>query len=169
VLKGQLRTAQRRSQARTIAVLVVIGVVYVLSQINKSDETPPPADTSAVSNSAADDKRPLVQAENEPSPAKERAAPGTEQVIQQEDPFSIIRTKCAKQWPTDFDMRAYCERKQREALQTLSRGKPDDIDQGEFTTVRAKCAKQWSTDFDMRTYCERKQYDAIRELRTTRR
>ena len=39
----------------------------------------------------------------------------------------VIRIKCQNEWPTDFSMQAYCERKQREGVQTLAQGRSQDI------------------------------------------
>jgi len=33
----------------------------------------------------------------------------------------MIRDKCAREWPDDFEMRAYCEKKQVEGLRALER------------------------------------------------
>ena len=76
--------------------------------------------------------------------------------------LSIIRTKCAREWLTDFSMRAYCERKQLEALEVLTR--PQDLPQLEGKVIRIKCAQEWPSDFSMRAYCERKQVEGLREL-----
>jgi hypothetical protein len=76
-----------------------------------------------------------------------------------------IRQHCLGQWPSDFAMRAYCERKQREAVGTLGKGRPEDISADDFTIIRGKCATDWPDDFAMRAYCESKQYEAVRALR----
>jgi hypothetical protein len=76
-----------------------------------------------------------------------------------------IRQHCLGQWPSDFAMRAYCERKQREAVETLGRGRPEDISADDYTIIRGKCATDWPGDFAMRAYCEIKQYEAVRALR----
>jgi hypothetical protein len=76
-----------------------------------------------------------------------------------------IRQHCLGQWPSDFEMRAYCERKQREAVGTLGRGRPEDISADDFTIIRGKCATDWPSDFEMQAYCERKQREAVQALR----
>lgn len=78
---------------------------------------------------------------------------------------AVIKRKCLREWPTDFQMQAYCIRQQNDAVRALSRGKPADIAEGQFTIVRDGCASEWPTDFQMREYCERQQYDSIRSLR----
>jgi hypothetical protein len=77
----------------------------------------------------------------------------------------ILKEKCVSEWPTDFSMQAYCQRQQREAVQTLARGKPQDIPENQFAIVRSKCSGEWPRDFSMRAYCERQQFEAIRKLR----
>lgn len=81
------------------------------------------------------------------------------------DTEQVIKQKCAREWPTDYNMQAYCQRQQREAVETLARGRPQDIPEYQFSIVRTKCASDWPDDFNMRAYCERQQYDAIRRLR----
>jgi hypothetical protein len=74
---------------------------------------------------------------------------------------SLIRGKCAQDWPDDYKMRKYCEDKQYQALRVLrSRsmvGEP-------LAGIRTKCAAEWPDDFSMRDYCEEKQIEALREL-----
>jgi hypothetical protein len=81
------------------------------------------------------------------------------------DAEQILKEKCVSEWPTDFNMQAYCQRQHREAVQTLARGKPQDIPDNQFSIVRNKCSTEWPRDFSMRAYCERQQFEAIRNLR----
>jgi Domain of unknown function (DUF4124) len=76
--------------------------------------------------------------------------------------MTAIRAKCAKDWPNDFRMRAYCEKKQLESLQTLQ----EDIGVApqKSTTIRAKCASDWPDDFRMRAYCEKKQLEGLQRV-----
>jgi hypothetical protein len=76
-----------------------------------------------------------------------------------------LKVKCLNEWPSDFSMQAYCQRQQREAIQKLAQGKPQDIPQNQFAIVRTKCGAEWPEDFSMRAYCERQQFEAIRKLR----
>lgn len=72
---------------------------------------------------------------------------------------SIIRPKCAKEWPDDFSVRAYCEKTQNEAVTKLkarSMTTPDE------RTIRSKCAKEWPDDFSVRNYCEETQLTALK-------
>ncbi len=79
------------------------------------------------------------------------------------DTISIIRNKCAKDWPDDFRMRAYCQTQQDEGVAALQRrtmsGSPA------HTTIRAKCASDWPDDFRMRNYCEEQQLKALASIR----
>ena len=72
---------------------------------------------------------------------------------------SIIRPKCAKEWPDDFSVRAYCEKTQNEAVAKLkarSMTTPDE------RTIRTKCAKEWPDDYTVRNYCEETQLKALK-------
>jgi hypothetical protein len=71
---------------------------------------------------------------------------------------SIIRPKCAKEWPSDFEMRAYCEKQQNEAVTRL-RFRP--MSTADHQTIRNKCATEWPDDFEMRNYCEEQQLKAL--------
>ncbi len=80
------------------------------------------------------------------------------------DAQRVIREHCEREWPNDYAMRSYCVRQQREALDTLKRGRPDDIPEEVFAEIRRKCAADWPEDYNMRQYCEQQQYKAYREL-----
>jgi hypothetical protein len=97
-----------------------------------------------------------VNAEKPQVDTEPNAIAGAEQMIQE---------KCRSDWVDDFRMRAFCEKQQREAVQTLLSEKPQDIPQDQFILVRRKCIKDWPTDFRMRAFCERQQFSAIRELK----
>ncbi len=72
-----------------------------------------------------------------------------------------IRTKCAAEWPTDFSMRVYCEKKQTEAVGQL-RQRPMSSENERM--IRTKCSADWPTDYSMRDYCEAKQLESLRLL-----
>jgi hypothetical protein len=74
---------------------------------------------------------------------------------------SIIRPRCANEWPEDFSMRAYCEKKQNAAAAALA---ARSMTSGDQVTIRRKCAREWPTDFSMRDYCEKKQLNALGEI-----
>jgi hypothetical protein len=76
-------------------------------------------------------------------------------------PTFDFASKCAKDWPTDFSVRAYCEEKQREALATLRSRSMTTPDQ---RTIRSKCAVEWPEDYSVRNYCEERQLEALRQL-----
>lgn len=73
-----------------------------------------------------------------------------------------IRAKCAQEWHDDFQMRAFCEQKQRESAQQLQRR---SMESGDRATIRAKCARDWPQDFQMRDFCEEQQLKALDALR----
>ena len=83
-----------------------------------------------------------------PAPRSSSGAPDTGSNVDQ-----IIRRKCQNEWPNDFSMQAYCERRQREGVQTLAQGRPKDVQENQFTTIRQKCSAEWPDDFSMQAYC----------------
>lgn len=78
---------------------------------------------------------------------------------------TLIRTKCAKDWPTDFRMRAYCETQQLEALGKIAkRNDAGTLKTPDGLIIRAKCAAEWRDDFRMANYCEEQQLKALATL-----
>src|SRR5262249_25513833 len=55
----------------------------------------------------------------------------------------IIQNTCIKEWNQDYRMRAYCERRQWEGVETLRMGKPSDISQDQFANIRQQCTGEW--------------------------
>ena len=78
---------------------------------------------------------------------------------------SLIKQHCANEWPADFQMRAFCEKQQSDALDQLDQGRPNDIPSDAFQTIRNTCTEQWENDFQMRAFCERQQIDGYRAVR----
>lgn len=72
-----------------------------------------------------------------------------------------IASKCARDWPTDFAVRVFCERQQREALEKLEVRPMTTPDQG---TIRSKCATDWPEDYAVRNFCEEQQLNALQQL-----
>ena len=81
------------------------------------------------------------------------------------DTEQILTQKCRADWPTDFRMQAFCEKQQRELVQALAQGRPQDISEDQYAIVRNKCTGDWPSDYRMRAFCERQQFEAIRQLR----
>ena len=74
---------------------------------------------------------------------------------------SVIRPKCAKEWPDDFSVRAFCEKTQHEAVEALRARSMNTADQ---RTIRNKCAKEWPDDLSVRNFCEKTQLEALKKL-----
>ena len=74
---------------------------------------------------------------------------------------SMIRAKCEKDWPTDVQLRALCEKTQRESVVKLS-GRT--MTSAEQIAIRDKCSEEWPNDFEMRNVCEEKQLEALKQL-----
>jgi len=51
-------------------------------------------------------------------------------------------------WPNDFEMQAYCENNQYDAVRTLDATSTS-------ASVRSQCASEWPRDYEMRVYCEK--------------
>ena len=81
-----------------------------------------------------------------------------------ENSEAVIKEHCREEWPNDFEMRVYCEKQQRDGVQTLDQGGPSDIQPSEFATIREHCTPEWPTNYEMRAYCEKQQYDGVRTL-----
>ncbi len=113
----------------------------------------------------AKDTLKALQNAGNPPPAPPQPAPN-ESSTNSETVAQTIRAHCLSEWSDDFQMRAYCEKQQREAVRVLAIGKPADVSQEEFVRVQRWCASEWPDDFQMRAYCEKQQYEGIRELRT---
>lgn len=76
-----------------------------------------------------------------------------------------IKAKCAKEWPTDFEMQAYCQKQQREALSKLWDHNAWITDNADGRVIRNKCQGEWPDDFEMRAYCEDQQYKALKVVK----
>jgi len=90
----------------------------------------------------------------------ERAARSSAEPPSDAGAASMIRSKCASEWPDDYQMRKYCEDQQYEGLRALRARQMT----GGLVRVRSKCANEWPNDFQMRDYCEKQQLEALREL-----
>ena len=73
----------------------------------------------------------------------------------------MIRAKCEKDWPTDVQLRALCEKTQRESVVKLS-GRT--MTSAEQIAIRDKCSEEWPNDFEMRNVCEEKQLEALKQF-----
>lgn len=76
-----------------------------------------------------------------------------------------IKTYCKGYWPDDYSMQVSCINEQREAVEILKKGKPDDISADDFVLIRKKASEYWKNDYTMRLSQEKEQFDAIRKLR----
>jgi hypothetical protein len=98
---------------------------------------------------------------NSRGPGIRVGGPGNEPSLPPSGQEATIRAKCAREWPTDFSVRAYCERTQREAVAKLQTRAMSTTDQ---RTIRSKCATEWPEDFSVRNYCEETQLKALATL-----
>jgi len=97
-----------------------------------------------------------------PTPGQIEVAKHGDAFIQRYSTAAVrTREKCAKEWPTDFTMRAHCEEHQKEAGQKLSQRA---MTAGDRLTIRQECLKQWADDLLMLNHCEEQQLEALQKL-----
>jgi hypothetical protein len=85
-----------------------------------------------------------------------------------QDPASaepVLISHCNTQWPTNFEMQAYCQSQQREAVAKLNQSFPADLPPAVSALIRSQCAAKWPANYEMRTYCEGQQTDGYRTAR----
>jgi hypothetical protein len=69
--------------------------------------------------------------------------------------------ECARRWPTDFSMQAYCAKRQADDLAILrARRMTTQTEQ----TIRRTCAERYPADYSMQNYCEEQQLKAAGAL-----
>jgi hypothetical protein len=76
-----------------------------------------------------------------------------------------IKDYCSAEWPGNFTMQVACIREQKEAVQTLLKGKPADISDNDFALIRKKAEEDWPHNYFMRVAQERDEFEALRKLR----
>jgi hypothetical protein len=80
----------------------------------------------------------------------------------------VIARHCEREWPDDYNMRAYCIEQQNEAVASLRAVVASDIPTAVFQQIRGKCAREWPDDYSMRHYCEQQQLTAYRQMQKGR-
>jgi hypothetical protein len=87
------------------------------------------------------------------------AAPGPTPAL------AIIQAKCEKDWPADFQMRAFCEKQQLEAVQHIAaRSAAGTMQTTNGQRIQTKCARDWPSDFQMLNVCVEQQLKALAGL-----
>ncbi|NOQ26478.1 MAG: TIR domain-containing protein [Bacteroidales bacterium] len=76
-----------------------------------------------------------------------------------------IKSYCKAYWPDDYSMQVSCINEQKDAVNILKKGKPEDISEDDFIMIRKKADEDWADDYTMRVSQENEQFDAIRKLR----
>lgn len=79
---------------------------------------------------------------------------------------ATIRAKCAAEWPGDGQMRAYCERMQREGLMELQQlnARSGGIPADDYRIASGRCVTDWPDDYAMQAYCMRQQIEGYAEV-----
>jgi hypothetical protein len=76
-----------------------------------------------------------------------------------------IKKYCKAYWPNDYSMQVSCINEQREAVNILKKGKPQDISEDDFIMIRKKAEEDWPDDYTMRVSQETEQFEAVRKLK----
>ncbi|MGH8672797.1 MAG: hypothetical protein ACREVG_00650 [Burkholderiales bacterium] len=110
-----------------------------------------------------------------PSPAQTTVAPSSSIAsvasasgVPAQDPASaepVLIAQCKAEWPTNFEMQAYCQKQQRKAVAKLNRPFPLDLPAEVGAVIRSQCAQEWPDNYEMREYCEGQQIDGYRTAR----
>lgn len=85
-----------------------------------------------------------------------------------EEVNAVIKAHCSKEWPSDFNMRAYCQEQQIEGYNELLKSAPAGMSASDFQKVKSLCEEEWETDYNMRAYCEEQQVDGYNQLLKTK-
>lgn len=87
-------------------------------------------------------------------------------VIAAQGADATIRAKCAAEWPGDGQMRAYCERMQREGLMELQQldARSGGIPADAYRIASGRCVTDWPDDYAMQAYCLRQQIEGYAEV-----
>ncbi|MGB7292143.1 MAG: hypothetical protein WBD99_08225 [Thermodesulfobacteriota bacterium] len=82
--------------------------------------------------------------------------------------MSGIKTRCAKKWPTDYEMQEYCINKQTEAASKLQKFIETYPEGSEERIIISRCAIKWQEgdtyDYEMVEYCSNNQIQAFQKL-----
>jgi hypothetical protein len=84
------------------------------------------------------------------------------------DADEVIARHCEREWPDDYNMRAYCIKQQRDAVASLKSTMHPEIPTAVLQQIRRKCAREWPDDYNMRHYCEQQQLTAYRQMQNGR-
>lgn len=85
------------------------------------------------------------------------------------DVATTIQQHCQVRWSNDYEMRAYCEKQQRNAVIELSQLSQTNggIAPEAFSTAFRNCTIRWPGDYEMRAYCLRQQIQGYRQVRNS--
>jgi hypothetical protein len=76
----------------------------------------------------------------------------------------VIRMKCQRDWPDDFQMQHFSVDQQLQAVAALRAGRPDNVPDEVFQVIRRKAARDWPDDYCMRLFTEQQQVKAFHTL-----
>lgn len=79
---------------------------------------------------------------------------------------STISRHCQNEWRVDYEMRAYCERQQRDGVRELTQLVQSNggIPPAAFETALGGCNSDWPEDYQMMAYCVKRQIEGYNEV-----
>lgn len=79
-----------------------------------------------------------------------------------------VKRVCSEEWGTDYDMVAYCQDKQFEAMTTIKRIFEETADDAPRAEIIQRCIQEWPAgkgyDWPMAAYCYERQVEAYNRL-----
>lgn len=79
-----------------------------------------------------------------------------------------IKNRCEYKWPSDYEMREYCQNQQQKAWDRFTILYERYKNQSEILSIFKMCRDKWSDhhgiDFEMLNYCTKKQIEAYNRL-----
>lgn len=83
-----------------------------------------------------------------------------------EDYESIIKEQSLIEWPDDYGMQVDHIQRQREAVQKLKKGKPQDLTNEEYERIIFRANNEWPLDYEMRVDEIERQIESLRKLKS---
>jgi hypothetical protein len=78
---------------------------------------------------------------------------------------SQIQAYCAKEWPNNYRMQAWCQDRQEKAKGELSSGAPNGISWSEYSGIKDHCVKEWPDNYAMQAWCVNSEQEALKRIR----
>jgi len=79
------------------------------------------------------------------------------------DTAADIKASCAKEWPTDYQLRLFCETQSNDAWQRLSRAMGKYKKKSEERNIIDRCWSEWYPQINMVEFCSNNQLVAYKQ------